>query len=432
MDVSSKYFAQLRYPHPYWVKYFWKFLIDIQRVGKVRELFSFALWEIAHYVRFYHIGNQYVKFKTGAYLSIADTVAQPSESGNACSSFLAEELLFEPVAVDWKYCFQAGDGTHWGCLYSDENGLYHSTNLGESATLVHAFQQPIMSLFVSRQNALFICSGGTIYKSDDGGESFRAVLHLSTPISYFLFNNGMTELPDQTLLIGEYGSLWQGRSWQNLAFLYYSFDGGDTWQTSDFLMRQGVNKHLHIVKYCRLLNRVFLTDGDNKKQLWVNESLSHFDKLAARKQGGWRLLNRFHHQTGGHLSMAETEKAVVFGSDYLGGTNFIVRTCDGKRFDKLVLPDPYRRSPVVNMVSRKAASGDELWAVSYSCLSSDAKSVLMYSRNSGKSWTRVIEFDGTTHEVRLVSSSSDRLYISITAFSEQPAEHRHQVYILKG
>ena len=434
MDVSSKYFAQLSYPNPYWVKHFWKFLIDIQRVGKLRELFSFALWEIAHHLRFYQFGNQYVKFTGKPWLSIADTAAHQSEPGMTCSFFSADGLHFQPIAIDWKHCLQAADGTHWGCRYSDVNGLYQSTELSESATLIYTFQQPITSLFISRQNVLFVCSGGTIYKRDDGGGSFRVVLHLSTPISYFLFNNGMTELPDQTLMIGEYGSLWHGKTWQNLAFLYYSFDGGNTWQTSDFLMRQGVNKHIHVVKYCRLLRRIFLTDGDNKKQMWVNEALTHFDKQAQQRQGGWRLLNRFHHQTGGHMSMAETGKAVVFGTDYLGGTNFIVRTCDGKRFDKLVLPNPYRRSPVMNMITRKSASGDELWAVSYSCLSSEAKSLLMYSRDSGKSWTRVIEFDGTQNEVRLVSSShdpSDVLIISITAFGGQPEGHRHQAYKLE-
>ena len=205
--------------------------------------------------------------------------------------------------------------------------------------------------------------------------------------------------------------------------------------TSDFLLRQGVNKHIHLVQYSPLLNALFLTDGDNKKQAWINTALSHFDSPSTTKNDGWNLLNRYHHQTGGYTSMAETDEAVLFGSDYLGGTNFMVRTEDGHRLERFVLPDPYRRSPIMNMVSRQTTTGTEIWAMSYSCLSTKDKSLLMYTRDSGKTWVRVLEFDGTRNEVRLASSSrypSDTLYISITAFDSQLKKHRHTVYKLEN
>jgi len=256
------------------------------------------------------------------------------------------------------------------------------------------------------------------------------VLRLSTPISYFLFNNGMTELPDQTLLLGEYGSIWHGRAWQNMAYVYHSSDGGETWQAADFLQRQGVNKHVHVVQYSALFNTVFLTDGDNRKQLWINSSLTHFDRQATKTGEGWTLLNRHHYQLGGYTSMAETGSAVLFGSDYLGGTNFVVHTTDGKNFEKLVLPDPYRRSPIMHMVTRQTQAGYEIWAASYSCLAGETRSLLMYSRDSGRSWSKVVDFDGKYHEVRIVSSSSDTLYISITEFSQNRQPHHHIVYKL--
>ncbi len=434
MDVSSKYFLLLRKPGPYWPKYCWNFLIDVYRVGKLREILSFVLWEINHRCHFYKVGRQYIKFTAGTPLSI--TVDGFRATGEVIRSpFLAAQgLCFQSVAIDWKYCCQTADGILWGCCFSHANALYCSHDQSQSAVLVCEFEHPITSLFISQRNILFVCSNGVIYKSDNEGKSFRTVLQLSTPISYFLFNNGMTELPDHTLMIGEYGSIWHGKTWQNLAFLYYSFDGGETWIMSDFLMEQGVNKHIHLVKYCAHLDAVFLTDGDNKKQVWVNKSLTHFNKQMNWRTDGWHLINKYHHQTGGYMSMAETGTTVLLGSDYLGGTNFIVRTSDGKRFKKLVLPDPYRRSPIMNMVARQSAFGDEIWAVSYSCLSGKAKSLLMCTNDSGKNWARVIEFDGTTHEVRLVSSSvnsSDELYISITEFGNQPDQHRHCVYKLE-
>ncbi|GAB2581783.1 WD40/YVTN/BNR-like repeat-containing protein [Spirosoma areae] len=434
MDVSSKYFAQLSQPGPNWLKHVWRFLLDIHRVGKLRELISFVLWEVIHRLRFYQFGNQYVKFTNEASPLIRNEAVGLS-ANVITNAFLAEQgLCFRAVAIDWKFCVQTADGTLWGCRYSHLNGLYRSNDQSKSAVLMHEFGHPVTSLFNSRQNRLFVCSNGSIYKSDDQGKSFGVVLQLSTPISYFLFNNGMTELPDQTLLIGEYGSIWHGKTWQNLAYLYYSSDGGDTWTTSDFLMRQGVNKHIHLVKYCACLNAVLLTDGDNKKQVWLNETLGQFNKQADRNQDGWRLINKYHHQTGGYTSMVETTDTVLFGSDYLGGTNFIVSTSDGNQFNKLVLPDPYRRSPVMNMVARQSPSGNEVWAVSYSCLSGDAKSLLMCTNDSGKSWARVIEFDGTRQEIRLASSPhspSGTLYMSITEFGSQPGNHRHRVYALE-
>ncbi|GAB3278917.1 hypothetical protein GCM10027347_53410 [Larkinella harenae] len=238
----------------------------------------------------------------------------------------------------------------------------------------------------------------------------------------------MTELPDGTLIIGEYGSIWQGNKWQNLAYLYSSTDGGITWEKSDFLIRQGVNKHIHLVKYSPLLKAILLTDGDNKKQLWLKKNAT-----AVKADKEWHLVTKFHHQTGGYLSMAETEEGVLFGSDYLGGTNFVVSTTDGQRFRKLVLPDPYRRSPIMNMVCRQSASSSEIWATSYSCLSDSARSLMMCTRDAGKTWTRVLDFVGAKHEVRLVNASHDRtedLYISITEFQENQDQPTHRVYKL--
>lgn len=160
----------------------------------------------------------------------------------------------------------------------------------------------------------------------------------------------------------------------------------------------------------------------------MNTNLADF-----KAKTGWRLLTRFHHQTGGYLSMAETRQKVLFGSDYLGGTNFIVNTTDGRRLQKQVLPDPYRRSPVMNMVCRQSASGTEIWAASYSCLSDNAKSLIMCTQDAGKTWNRVLDFDGTKNEVRLVNSShypSEELLISITEFAGESNKARHRLYKL--
>ncbi|MCX6215451.1 exo-alpha-sialidase [Spirosoma sp.] len=431
MDISSKYFSKLQQPGFYSLKHGYAFLLDIYRVGKVMEAISFVLWELMHQLRFFQLNRRYVKFtQTVGSLEATET----DLLGGLIPIRLgvdSQKITCQLVTVDWKYCFWDSDSILWGCRFSSLTVLYRSDDGSQSATAVYDFQQPIKSIFINRCNVLFVCTTGALYKSHDYGVSFRQVLQLSTSISYFLFNNGMSELPDQTLVLGEYGSLWREKTWKNLAFLYISTDGGNTWKTSDFLIQQGVNKHVHLLKYSKLLKALVLTDGDNKKQLWMNKSLTCLDRKSNQITDGWHLINKYHHQMGGYTSMAETEKEVLLGSDYLAGTNFIVSTADGKQFDKRVLPDPYRRSPVMNMITRKSASGNEVWASSYSCLSAQARSLLMYSKDGGKSWTRVIEFDGTRHKVRLISTSHEPttdLYISVTEFGDQEEQHRHQIY----
>jgi Tol biopolymer transport system component len=118
---------------------------------------------------------------------------------------------------------------------------------------------------------------------------------------------------------------------------------------------------------------------------------------------------------GGYTSVVENGERILFGTDYQGGTNFIVTTRDGQKFDKAIVPDPYRRSPIDNMVQRKSKTGNEIWAnLPYS--TANTKCLLMYSVDGGRSWTKVIEYSRATHKVWLIGSSNeiaDELYLSI-------------------
>ena len=118
---------------------------------------------------------------------------------------------------------------------------------------------------------------------------------------------------------------------------------------------------------------------------------------------------------GGYTSIVESDGKILFGTDYQGGTNFVVETRDGEKFDKIIVPDPYRRSPIDNMVPRKTKAGNEIWANLPYC-TANTKCLLMYTANGGRSWNKVIEYSRTTHKVWLISSSNgiaDELYFSI-------------------
>ncbi|RAJ93070.1 hypothetical protein LX87_04582 [Larkinella arboricola] len=427
MDGFLTYFTRLKIPGPDVVRHIRRFWLASRRVGNVGEVLSFIMREVTQRLYPYQVRNRSIRFTDHTCLSITSATADV-----LTSTFLTENgLCFRAVGIDWKFCLPTSDGLWWGSRYTHPNALYRSDDQSQSAVLMYEFSHPITSLFISRQNVLFVCSNGIVYKGDQPGIFFKPVLQLSSPMSYFLFNNGMTELPDGTLIIGEYSSDQQGQSWQNLAYLYYSTDGGRSWEISDFFIRQGVNKRIYLVKYSSLLKAVLLTDGDHKKQLWMNPALGDFKAKTGYQKTGWCLLTPYHHQTGGYRSMAETGEGVLLGSDYPGGTNFIVKTADGKRFEKLVLPDPYRRSPVINIMGRQSAGGPEIWAASYSCLSDQARSLLMCTQDGGKSWVRVIDVDGTKHEVRLVSSSPD-LYIAVTELGSDGSNHQHRVYKLES
>ena len=277
--------------------------------------------------------------------------------------------------------------------------------------LIKEFPKSIVSLFISSQQTIFVCVNGSVYKSLDSGSLFKKSLDLSSSESYFRRNYGMTETPDKTLLIGEYGNVWNQRTWRNLAYLYFSSDNGETWELSDFLLKQGANKHVHLVWYSKLLNKLIVTDGDNKKRLWVSDSLNSIELNDPQ----WKLVNKFHIQMGGHTAIVESDGKILFGTDYMGGTNFLIESTDCEKFSKKIVPDPYRKSPIMQLLQRRSKKGIEIWALLPFC-ASNSRCLLMYTVDNGKSWNKVIEYSGITHGVQLIASSNeipDALYLSL-------------------
>jgi len=397
------------------VKKSFQFVQDLYRYGKLRELTSFAVWELFHRLGVFS-KKDYLKFNQGEVIKLANNKLYDLEFSEKIASFFrSRRLSATRCDLNWKLLFiNQVNGEIFGCLYADDRDLYKSIDDGKSISLVTSFPEVIKSIFISSQNTIFVCVKGALYKSSDQGVSFKKVLALGSPISYFRYNNAMTETPTGTLIIAEYGNLWDEKQnrWTKLAYLYFSSDEGETWERSDFLIKKGTNKHVHLVKYSKLFNKVFMADGDNYKRLWVTDALNASD---LNNPDNWKSLTKFHIQMGGYTSVVEGDEKIVFGTDYQGGTNFLVETKDGKTFKKMVVPDPYRRSPIDNMVQRKSKNGQEIWAnLPYS--TANTKCLLMYTADSGASWNKVFEYNRATHKVWLISSSNeiaDELYLSI-------------------
>ena len=375
---------------------------DIYKYGKFRELVSFAVWEMYHKLGLFH-KQDYLIFNNREAIKLENEGLAGSQFNEKVTQFFASRgLNAVRCEHNWKLLYTNNKGEIFGCLYPDDCDLYKSIDGGKTIVFIKRFEEDIKSIFISSQNTIFVCVKGSLYKSSDGGVSFKKTLELGSPISFFRFNNAMTETPNKTLVGAEYGNIYDKNGWKKLAYLYYSSDDGETWKTSDFLIQKGTNKHVHIVKYSPLLNKLMMADGDNYKKLWLSDSLDVSDPA----NPDWKPVNKFHIQMGGYTSVVESDGRIFFGTDYQGGTNFIVESTDGKNFTRKIVPDPYRRSPIDNMVLRKAKRGNEIWA-NLPFSTANTKCLLMYSADDGKSWHKVFEYNRSTHTVWLVSSSNE-------------------------
>jgi len=391
------------------------FLYHVNKSGKTVELISFILWEL--FVRMKIILKP-IQFKKSNFFTLNDENLDDIQIQDQLSELLNRHGFKVDKAPIFKKIFLENDNEGWGCLNNEQSVLVY-LNVKNNKYIVsnkHRFSHDISSIYVNSKKHIFVCVNGKILKSVDNGESFVNVIRLSHSTCTFRFHCGVTELPNGGLILGEYGNLWNSLGWKFCANLYYSFDGGDKWQKSDFLIKQGVNKHIHIVKYFRNIDRLVMTDGDNKKQIWVHDLKSDFLK---KKQGGWKLLTKFHLDMGGYTSATEFENEAILGTDYFGGTNFIVNTSDFVHFDRRFIPNPYRRG----MVTSLQKAGFLLWAHIAPPDFGSSKGLLMM-KNKSRLWCRIIEYDKKKYNVELISNSvrnNNNIFISIRKVnSKQP------------
>jgi hypothetical protein len=389
-----------------------KFIGHTYKCKKLGELCSYFLWELAHRLklnpqgRYIHFVNKEAELK----FEDAQLVAIKRQSRDLTAT--SWQLFPQPWALAYVVMPQI-----WGVIAPAGEILVLSDDGGLSARPCHTFPAPLQSIYVSRHHDIFVCCQGKIYKSADAGATFRVVLELSHPASYVRHDYGITEDEQGRIFIGEYSNVWsEADGWKNTAWLYWSLNNGDNFSKTDFLQRAGANKHVHLIKFCSNIKKLFLTDGDNKKRLWVNDTLENFDRPAASGTPGWRLVNHCHIATGGYFSALSVPHGIMFGSDYLGGTNFLVHSHDGHHFQKRILPDPFRRNPVANMSLLQSADQTEIWVGIQNHLKGKyAKALLLYSRDRGLTWHKSLEYDGLECDIQIISASSQPLDFFLAA-----------------
>jgi hypothetical protein len=409
--ITNKHWKNLNKTKFSLIKSVFPFLLDVFRTGKLEEIFSFFIWEC------YHKSGL---FKPSSYLRINE----PLTNLTIEDFFGSKEILFkagtdstikiEATSISWHVIHFDAEDNIWGTNIEEQNILLFQGKAKDSVIRIFEFPDAIKAIYISGHGEIFVCSGGKIYRSQAklGSTAFECVLSLLAKESVFRHNNTFTETPDGTLLIGEYLVAWNGNKCTFGAVLYFSTDTGITWQKSDFLRKAKVNKHIHLVRYSPLFKRLILTEGDNKKRLWAKKD-DQYTQESIDDLANWENFTKHHIQMGGYTTMAEINGRIIFGSDYMGGTNFIVKTTDLKKFTRKVIPDPYRRAWINNMV---VSSDNIIWATLRSGFSSNTRSLLMFSMDDGETWNKVLDYDGTKYFLDIVSSSikkQNKIYFEI-------------------
>ena len=409
-NLSSKYSDLFELKKTVNVFLWIRFFRDAYRKSKIVELISFFLWEFCHRFGF---------FKNKSYIKIINKKALLDNLNTLQHYIYLKEfnIKINKLKVNWKLLFIDKCNNLWGNTFSDKNILFKMAGDYTETLLIHKFTKEIKLIFVSSNNIIFVCTFGELYRCEDN-KTFIKVLSLSLDNSILRHNNSFTEIPNEVFIAGEYGDRWENNKWQSCAYVYYSFDEGKTWVKDNFLIIRGFNKHVPFCKICNKLKCIVLTDGDNKKRLWINYNLDFLHRTLSLRNSGWMNLTKYHFRTGGYTAVVELDGNLMFGSDYLGGTNFIITTSDLKHFKKYIVPDPLRRYFFTDMVIRKANNTIEIWA---SLLifnkANRANGCLLFSKDFGKTWVKIYEYDNSYYTDKIIISSSlhftDNIYITI-------------------
>jgi hypothetical protein len=246
-----------------------------------------------------------------------------------------------------------------------------------------------------------VCLVGSVclYSREDA--KLVEVLALSTPKSY-VRPQSLAEDTHGRLIVGEYGNVRdaQGR-WTSIAWIYWSEDQALSWQSSDVLIRAGVNKHVHAVSLCHESEQLFVTTGDNLKWIWSAPLVGPMEKMSVSISGlrpeSTRLM-----ALGGFTGLAVTPSKIYWGTDYWMGSNFISASThlDPRQDRRWKLGGRLRRNPVEGMVSLAGTNG-------YYVL---AASVHQYQRQQAHSGLLAFDEGADTWSCLMMLSSADKQF----------------------
>jgi hypothetical protein len=411
------------------LNHFPSFVYDVFKSGKIREMASFVIWELKYIFNFFP-NDSYLNIQDSNHLIIErnDDIANVEFSKKIATFNQSNtKYIIEVLNQNLIICFfDSYNRTFYGVDANDEHTLLSSKD-GVEFDFFYRFNEKIFAIYVTKKSILLVNVGNKIYRKNKES-SFDLTLELSSPRSFLRDNGSMSEDYQGNIYIAEYGLDWdKNHNWISLAYLYISKDSSQTWEKIDLFKEMGANKHLHLIFFDSTHNALLLTDGDNHKRLWINYTLADLNKQSNKNnKDGWYLYTKFHIMKGGFISAINFMNKTIMGSDYLGGTNFLIYSNDLKRFNSKVIPDPFRRSPVDTLLVINGKKQSHLVAELMSLENiENSKGLIMFTKDLNI-WDKIIEYSGNSHKTYIISSSNhklDEFYVMIKRINNKKNDY---------
>jgi len=331
----------------------------------------------------------------------ANTPAAPANTSTSDISISVDnfrEFSTRYLFLDHDHLvFHAREGTLLARRFGRE--LVTSSDHGTSWTFLHMFSRPIMAIYVDDALNIFVSTSanrwdpegsGEVFKSSDGGNSFRKVLDIGAgvPLNWNISSRGAH------IFISEYG--YKGDSGNNARRIYRSLDRGENWEIV-FEPEAMAEWHNHKILITRAgVIYQSIGDGENAR---IISSIDNGDS--------WSLAVPGFHPTSG----VEFENHILWGLD--GGHKPGVIRYDkesGVITQSLHLPPPFN-GPAYGMVMANGV----VYAIFISYEGYSHPASIFYSSDEGESWNLLgyIEKPSSAYGIGLYNLVADERFAYI-------------------
>jgi len=294
--------------------------------------------------------------------------------------------------------------------------LLKSQNHGEDWTFVYEFENQIQGIHPDGYGNLFVSTShdrwdaigsGEIFKSSDGGDTFRKVLALGAGAAM----NWNFASRAGTVFISEYG--YKGDSGNNARRIFRSLDFGETWE---IIFEPPPKNEWHNHKI------LLAADGTLYQSIGDGENA----RIIRSTDGGdtWHVAVYGFHPT----SAFEVDGYILWGLDS-GAVPGVIRHCriSNSISQSLALPYPFN-GPAYAMAKARGA----IFTGFLSYQGQSFPGSLFYTQNGGESWHLLgaIEKPSPSYGVGFWHLSADEyfLYVNLQA----PVQHGNYTRLFRG
>jgi hypothetical protein len=316
-----------------------RFVLRIVREGRGNELSFNALREI--------------RYAMDGPCDIGQSILLTRENMNEMNRHLAPQL----AAMGYQFLQEFSSNEEDKCivledwLISKTSGALRFYDMNRNLVRIMEVDG-FLSNFVPLAGRIYFVVDGILYSVTAESDIRKENLLFSAKESTIL-DQGIARDNDGNLVIAEYK---HDKSGESGALLYVLRARDAHWTTIDTLARR-VDKHCHIVFFDPTSRIFYVTCGDSRKMLAKLDLKGQKATVEIVSDGAGK--------TGGYMCAVPWEGGFLCGTDYTGGTNFLVLIRGGRIVRKEVLRKPFRRSIVTSMVAARDRLLFAAWNMGY-------------------------------------------------------------------